>query len=100
MRTLMDSLKIEEGKLDLELEESKGDYEKMKLTLERKIDLYKRFLKKDSLTELDRLRLENKKEWQMSYLLLLIIHEETTEKISNLTKRVYRLEKTAGLDEY
>jgi hypothetical protein len=96
----MDSLKIEEGKLDLELEESKGDYEKMKLTLERKIDLYKRFLKKDSLTELDRLRLENKKEWQMSYLLLLIIHEETTEKISNLTKRVYRLEKTAGLDEY
>jgi hypothetical protein len=31
--------------------------------------LYKRFLKKEGLTELDRLRLENKKEWQMSHLL-------------------------------
>jgi hypothetical protein len=80
MGTLMDRLKTEEDRLDLELEESKGDYDKMKLTLERKIDLYKRFLKKDSLTELDRLMLENKKEWQMSHLLSLMINAETTEK--------------------
>ncbi|MGH9988373.1 MAG: hypothetical protein ACRD8W_30935 [Nitrososphaeraceae archaeon] len=51
--------------------------------------------------ELDSLRLENKKEWQMSHLLSLIIHEETTSKFRELTKRIYRLEKkTAGLSEY
>jgi hypothetical protein len=93
-------MKIEEDKLDLELEESEGDYEKMKLALEKKIDLYKRFLKKDGLTELDRLRLENKKEWQMAHLLGLIEHEDMINKISDLAKRVYRLEKkTEGLDE-
>lgn len=100
MCTLMNSMKIEEDKLDLELEESEGDYEKMKLALEKKIDLYKRFLKKDGLTELDRLRLENKKEWQMAHLLGLIEHEDMINKISDLAKRVYRLEKkTEGLDE-
>jgi hypothetical protein len=99
MGTLMDRMKTEEDRLDLELEESEGDYKKMKSALERKIDLYKRFLKKDGRTELDRLRLENKKERQMSHLLSLIIHAETTEKRINLAKRVYRLEKkTAGLE--
>jgi hypothetical protein len=32
---------------------------------------------------LDRLRLENKKEWNMSHLLSLIINEETTIKIGD-----------------
>ena len=88
----MDSLKIEEGKLDLELEESKGDYEKMKSALEKKIDLYKRFLQKDGLTELDRLRLENKREWQQSHLLSLIIPEEqdrrTIQRLSATTEKI------------
>jgi hypothetical protein len=37
----------------------------------------------------------------MSHLLSLIEHEETTNKLSELTKRIYRLEKkTAALPEY
>jgi hypothetical protein len=73
----------------------------MKTVFERRIQLYKRFLKKEGLTELDRLRLENKKEWAMSHLLSLIMREETTNKFSELTKRIYRLEKkTAELPEY
>lgn len=90
MKTMMDKLKVEEDKFNLELEESHGVYEKMRLIFEKRIDLYKRFLKEESLTELDRLRLENKREWTMSHLLNLIIEKE-------LTKRVYRLEKANGL---
>lgn len=53
------------------------------------------------MTELDRIRLENMKEWTMSHLLSLIMHEDTTTKFSELTKQIYRLEKkTAGLPEY
>jgi Ethanolamine utilization protein EutJ (predicted chaperonin) len=59
----MERLQIEEDRLDQEQKDSGGEYEKMKLVFEKKIDLYKRFLKKEGLTELDRLRLENKKEW-------------------------------------
>ncbi len=58
MKTMMDRLQVEEDKLNLELEESHGDYKKMRLIFEKRIDLYKRFLKEESLTELDRLRLE------------------------------------------
>ncbi len=37
----------------------------------------------------------------MSNLLSLIMQEETTNKFSELTKRIYRLEKkTAGMAEY
>jgi len=74
----------------------------MKLVFEKKIQLYKRYLKKEEgLSELERLTLSNKKEWAMSHLLSLIIHEETTSKFSELTKRIYRLEKkTAELPEY
>ena len=99
---LMKELRVEEDKLDQEAEDSHGEYEKMKTVFEKKIQLYKRFLrKKEDLTELDRLRLENKKEWAMSHLLSLIMHEETTNKFSELTKRIYRLEKkTAELPEY
>lgn len=49
-------------RLNLEQEDSHGDYEKVRLVFEKRIDLYKRFLKEESLTELDRFRLENKKE--------------------------------------
>jgi hypothetical protein len=70
----------------------------MRLIFEKRIDLYKRFLKEESLTELDRLRLENKREWTVSHLLNLIIEKELRVRITDLTKRVYRLEKADGLD--
>jgi hypothetical protein len=98
MCTLMASLKAEEDKLNQELEESHGNYEIMKVVFEKRIDLYNRFLKKEDLTELDRLMLENKREWNMSHLLSLIINEETTTKIRDLTKRVYQLEKAVQLE--
>jgi len=94
---MMDRLQVEDDKLNLELEESHGDYEKMRLIFEKRIDLYKRFLREESLTELDRLRLENKREWTLSHLLNLIIEKELPERITDLTKRVYRLEKGNGL---
>lgn len=70
----------------------------MKADFEKRIQLYIKYLMEDDLTELDRLRLENKKEWQMAYLLGLIEHEDMITKISDLTRRVYRLEKASGLE--
>ena len=93
MPTLMDSLRKEEDKLNLKQENSNGDFEKMKAVFEKRIQLYLKYLTEDDLTELDRLRLENKKEWQMAHLLGLIEHEDMTNKISKLTTRVYELEK-------
>jgi hypothetical protein len=90
---LMERLQMEEDKLDQEQEDSRGEYEKMRLVFEKRIDLYKLFLKEEGLTELDRLQIENKRQWTMSYLLSLIIHEDTTNKISSLTQRMYQLEK-------
>lgn len=84
---------MEEDKLDQEQEDSHGEYEKMRLVFEKRIDLYKLFLKEEGLTELDRLQIENKRQWTMSHLLSLIIHEDTTNKISSLTQRMYQLEK-------
>ena len=98
MKTMMDRLQVEDDRLNLELEESHGDYNKMRLIFEKRIDLYKRFLKEESLTELDRLRLENKREWTMSHLLNLIIEKELRVRITDLTKRVYRLENADGLE--
>lgn len=98
MTTLMNKLREEEDKLNLELEESHGNYEIMKAVFEKRIDLFNRFLKEESLSELDRLRLENKREWNKSHLLSLIINEETTTKIRDLLKRVYQLEKANGLE--
>jgi hypothetical protein len=46
---------------------------------------------------LDRLGLENKKEWNMSHLLSLIINEETTTKIRDLTKRAFSLIKSRAI---
>jgi hypothetical protein len=94
----MESLQAEEDRLDQELEDSHGEYEKMKTVFERRIQLYIRSLRK-KMTELDRLRLENKKEWTMSHLLSLIMHEETTNKFSELTKRTYRIEEKVGREE-
>jgi hypothetical protein len=36
---------------------------------------------------------QNKREWQMTYLLGLIGHEDMINKVSELTKRVFQLEK-------
>ena len=74
MKTMMDRLQVEDDKLNLELEESHGDYENMRSIFEKRIDLYKCFLKEESLTELDRLRLENKREWTVSHLLNQLTH--------------------------
>jgi hypothetical protein len=71
----------------------------MRLIFEKRIDLYKRFLKEESLTELDRLRLENKREWTVSHLLNLIIEKELRVRITDLTKYVYRLVKAVQLDQ-
>lgn len=88
MKTLMDKLKEAGDRLDVEQENSFGSYEKMCTVFEKRIDLHKRFLREESLTELDRLRLESKKEWTVSHLLSLSITEETPNKISNLTTLV------------
>jgi len=63
----------------------------MKLVFEKRIELYKRYLKKDSLSDIDKFTLTNRKEW-MSRLLNLVIEQELRERITDLTKRVYRLE--------
>jgi hypothetical protein len=89
----MNRLKAEDDKLDLELENAHGDYEETKGVLEKRIQLYKGLLKEDSLTELERLMLSNKKEWQLSHLLGLIEHADITNKLSDLTQRIYQLEK-------
>ena len=93
MRRLMDELKLEDGKLNVELEESHGDQNKMKVALEKKINLYNCFLKGDGLSDLDRLSLENKREWALCHNLILIMGKETSKKIADLTRRVYKLEK-------
>ena len=92
MRRLMDELKLEDGKLNVELEESHGDQNKMKVALEKKINLYNCFLKGDGLSDLDRLSLENKREWALCHNLILIMGKETSKKIADLTRRVYRIE--------
>jgi hypothetical protein len=98
MQNLKDKLKVEEENLNTELEESHGDPNKMKVALEKKINLYIRFLKKDDLSDRDRLRLENKKEWALCQHLILILEKESSKKITDLTKRVYRPEKAVQLD--
>lgn len=72
---MTDAFKTEENRLDQEQENSHGDLDKMQLVFQKKINLYKRYLKKKDLTELDRLRLENKREWIMSHQLALDLHK-------------------------
>ena len=65
----------------------------MKAVFEKRIQLYKRYLKENGLTELDRIMLENKKQWQMRHLLGLIEPEESINRLSDLTEWIYKLEK-------
>jgi hypothetical protein len=68
MKSVLDRLKAEEDRLNQELADSHGSYEIMKVVFEKRIDLFNRFLKQESLADLDKLRLKNKKEWNMSHL--------------------------------
>jgi Ethanolamine utilization protein EutJ (predicted chaperonin) len=52
MKTLMERLQVEEDKLDQEQEDSHGEYEKMKVVFEKRVDLYKRFLKEYQISQL------------------------------------------------
>jgi hypothetical protein len=91
MRTLMKRLRAGEDKLNLEQENSDGDYGRMKSIFEKRIQLYLKYLTEDDLTELERLMISNKKERQMVHLLGLIEHEDIINKLSELTERVYKL---------
>lgn len=98
--SIMKTLRAKEDELNLEQENSNGEYQKIKAVFEKRIKLYLRYLSEDNLTELERLMLSNKREWQMSHLLGLIEHEENTNKFSEITKRLYTLErKMARLEE-
>lgn len=99
MPTLMKTLRVQEDKLNLEQENSNGDDTKMKVVFQKRIQLYNRYLKEDNLTELERLMILNKREWQMSHLLGLIEHEDITNKLSELTERIYLMEKTIQVEE-
>jgi hypothetical protein len=94
----MDKLKMEDERLNLELKESRGDPNKMKKALEMKINLYERFLKESDLDDLDRLSLENKREWVLCHHLIIVMGKETSKKIADLTRRINRLEKAVQLD--
>jgi hypothetical protein len=95
----MNTLRAKEDKFNLEQENSNGDYSKMKAVYEKRIQLYLRYLQEDDLTELERLMLSNKREWQMSHLLGLIENEDMVNKLSGLTKRIRRLEEAIELEE-
>jgi hypothetical protein len=72
---------------------------KMKAVFEKRIQLNDRYLNEDDLTELERLTLSNSKEWQMSHLLGLIEHEDTVNKLSDLTKRIHMMEGAIQIEE-
>jgi hypothetical protein len=95
----MDIIRKETDKLGLELEEAHGEFDKTKAILEKKIAFYSRYENSDRLTRMDRLEVQNKKNWYMAHLLGLIEHEELINKISELTKRVNKLEQTTQVEE-
>jgi hypothetical protein len=78
----MNTLRAKEDKFNLEQENSNGDYSKMKAVYEKRIQQYLRYLQEDDLTELERLMLSNKREWQMSHLLGLIENEDMVNKLN------------------
>ncbi|MGH9983140.1 MAG: hypothetical protein ACRD8W_04195 [Nitrososphaeraceae archaeon] len=101
MKTLMKRLQAAEDRLNLELENAHGEFGNTKAVLQKRIDLYGRYEMEDDITELERLMLSNKREWNMAHLLGLIEHEDMINKISELAKRVYELEKKMSrLEEY
>lgn len=85
-------LQAAEDRLNQELENVHGEYEQTKAILEKKIQLYNRYQKEDDITEVERLMISNKREWQMAHLLGLIEHEESLNKFSDLTNRIYKVE--------
>ena len=95
----MDSIRKETDKLDQELEGTYGEFDKTKAVLEKKITLYGRYENSDRLTKMDRLEVQNKKNWYMAHLLGLIEHEDFTNKLSELTERVNKLEKAVQMEE-
>jgi hypothetical protein len=97
--SIMKALRVKEDQLNLEQENSNGDYMKMKPVFEKRIQLYNRYLNENDLTELERLTLSNRKEWQMSHLLGLIEREDMTNKLSDLTRRIHRLEEAIQVEE-
>jgi hypothetical protein len=99
MTVSMDTIRKETDKLDLELEEAHGEFAKTKAILEKKITFYSRYENGDGLTRMDRLEVQNKKNWYMAHLLGLIEHEDLINKISELTDRVNKLEQTAQIEE-
>jgi hypothetical protein len=70
-----------------------------KIQLFNKIDTVFRCSEEDDLTELERLTLSNRKEWQMSHLPGLIEHENLINKLIELTKRIHRLEELIEVEE-
>jgi hypothetical protein len=95
----MDRIRKETDKLDQELEEAHGEFDKTKSVLEKKIAFYSRYENTDRLTEMDRLEVQNKKNWYMAHLLGLIEHEDLINKIGELTERVNKLEQTVQIEE-
>ena len=55
MRTLMDSIRQGTDKLDQELEEALGEFNKTIAVLEKERALYSRYENSESLTKMDRL---------------------------------------------
>lgn len=88
----MDNIRKETDKLDQELEEAHGEFGKTKTVLEKKIALCNRYENSDRLTRMNRLEVQNKKNWYMAHLLGLIEHEDLIDKLGALTDRVNQLE--------
>ena len=99
MTVSMDTIRKETDKLDLELEEVHGEFDKTKAILEKKIAFYSRYENSERLTRIDRLEVQNKKNWYMAHLLGLIEREDLVNKICELTERVTKLEQTAQIGE-
>lgn len=83
---MVDKLKMEDRKLDAELEEAHGNLDKMRTLLEKRIVFYNGFLKQNDLSDMDRLTLENKKEWTLSHLLIPMVKKELGERLGDLTQ--------------
>lgn len=95
----MDIIRKETDKLDQKLEGAHGEFNKTKAVLEKKRALYSRYENSEGLTKMDRLEVQNEKNWYMAHLLGLIEHEDIINKISELTERVNKLEQTVQIEE-
>jgi hypothetical protein len=93
----MDNIRKETDKLDQELEDAHGEFDKTKSVLEKA--LYRRYENSDRLTRMDRLEIQNKRNRCMAHLLGLIEHEDFINKMSDLTERVSQLEKAVQIEE-